>query len=386
MKQISLFLLISTLLFASCIQDEAPNAEADIVNCTLDGNVLKRPPIIENNRVTLVLTAAANITDLAPEFELTPGATIEPASGTARNFTLPQTYTVTSEDRKWSKTYTITVQQDRKIFPNYDFEGVTIMAQGDRHYHQIEERDEQDAATLIWSSGNSGFVMAAAMDGLPDDPTLYPTVSVDNGRTGKCVKLTTRKPMNETVSKLAPIAAGNLFTGTFQLISIDKAALCTHFGAGEVFPYKPISLEGYFKYKRGPEPMIIGKPEYHQNDDDMWDIYAVLYDATKAANAYLDGYNILSDPSIVMLAHLTHEERAEFGNGGETDEWTYFYIPFQPFEGGTAFDEAKMKNGDYNMAIVMSSSEEGAYFNGAEGSTLYVDDVILHYEGEEDSE
>ena len=45
-----------------------------------------------------------------------------------------------------------------------------------------------------------------------------------------------------------------------------------------------------------------------------------------------------------------------------------------------------MKNGDYNMAIVMSSSEEGAYFNGAEGSTLYVDDVILHYEGEEDSE
>ena len=67
----------------------------------LDGNVLKRPPLIENDKVTLVVSVGVNAANLAPQFELTPGATIEPPSGTARNFTFPQTYTVTSEDKKW---------------------------------------------------------------------------------------------------------------------------------------------------------------------------------------------------------------------------------------------------------------------------------------------
>ena len=381
MKKFPLLLLLSMFFFVSCIQDEAPNAEADIVSCVLDGNVLKRPPLIENDKVTLVVSVGVNAANLAPQFELTPGATIEPPSGTARNFTFPQTYTVTSEDKKWKKTYTVTVQQDRSILSDYDFEGVSLVRVENPgsypyHYHQIEEVDSQGSTTLVWASGNSGFVLAAKLDGLPDDPTVFPTCSWDEGRTCKCVKLVTCRPKASAAVALAPIAAGNLFTGKFVLENINKPAVCTHFGAGEVFPYRPISLEGYFKYKAGAT-MTVGTPEQHKHDTDMWDIYAVLYDATKATNSYLDGYNILSDPSIVLLAHLPREERHE------ADDWTHFFIEFQPFEGGTAFDEAKMKNGDYNLAIVMSSSEEGAYFNGAEGSTLYVDDVKLHYEEEE---
>lgn len=68
-------------IMVSCIQDEAPNAEADIETCTVPGDVLNRDPIIGNDQITLPLKKGANISKLAPEFTLTPGATINPESG-----------------------------------------------------------------------------------------------------------------------------------------------------------------------------------------------------------------------------------------------------------------------------------------------------------------
>lgn len=40
-------------IMVSCIQDEAPNAEADIETCTVPGDVLNRDPIIGNDQITL---------------------------------------------------------------------------------------------------------------------------------------------------------------------------------------------------------------------------------------------------------------------------------------------------------------------------------------------
>ena len=37
-----------TLLSVSCIREEAPNAEADILSCTVDGDILKAEPEIGN--------------------------------------------------------------------------------------------------------------------------------------------------------------------------------------------------------------------------------------------------------------------------------------------------------------------------------------------------
>ena len=100
--------LLLGITLVSCIRDEALNAEADILTCTVPGDILKRDPIIENNKVVLMVTADADLTHQAPEFTLTPGATISPASGTERDFTTPQFYTVTSEDGNWKKEYQVT--------------------------------------------------------------------------------------------------------------------------------------------------------------------------------------------------------------------------------------------------------------------------------------
>ncbi|MFZ9937757.1 MAG: LamG-like jellyroll fold domain-containing protein [Luteolibacter sp.] len=58
----------------------------------------------------MVVPAAASLSGLAPTFSISPLAVVDTASGTARDFTNPQTYTVTAEDGSQT-TYTVTVQK-----------------------------------------------------------------------------------------------------------------------------------------------------------------------------------------------------------------------------------------------------------------------------------
>ena len=44
---------------------------------------------------------------------------------------------------------------------------------------------------------------------------------------------------------------------------------------------------------------------------------------------------------------------------------------------GREIDDTKLQNGKYKLGIVLSSSVDGAYFRGAVGSTLYVDELEL---------
>ena len=74
-----LFCFFMVMISVSCIREEAPNAEADILSCTVDGDILKAEPEIDNESVTLTVKSDADITNLAPVFTLTPGATITPA-------------------------------------------------------------------------------------------------------------------------------------------------------------------------------------------------------------------------------------------------------------------------------------------------------------------
>ena len=67
-----------TLLSVSCIREEAPNAEADILSCTVDGDILKAEPEIDNESVTLTVKSDADITNLAPVFTLTPLLILRP--------------------------------------------------------------------------------------------------------------------------------------------------------------------------------------------------------------------------------------------------------------------------------------------------------------------
>lgn len=49
------------------------------------------------------------VTALAPTIAVSEGATVSPTSGTSKNFTTAQTYTVTAEDATTTQAYTVTV-------------------------------------------------------------------------------------------------------------------------------------------------------------------------------------------------------------------------------------------------------------------------------------
>lgn len=356
--------------FSSCIQPEAPNAEADIIGCEVPGIALARPIEISNYEVVIDLQDShTDVSRLAPTFVLTPGATIEPASGTPRDFNLPQTYTVTSEDRQWHKTYTVKVQS-QEVTTDFHFEHVKyygdVMGLSDndnanKYFQIFYETDSEGKENLTWGSGNEAMKITLGNAPAQD----YPTSQWDEGYRGKCAKLTTLSTGAFGAMMKAPIAAGNLFTGSFEL-NIAAMAKSTHFGIP--FPYIPTMLTGYYKYRSG---------EKYQDADgkviarkDSMDIYAVLFE-TDDKVTYLDGTNALTSDRIVLMARVM--------DGKETDEWTPFTAEFMPVE-NRKVDMEKLKAKKYSLAIVMSSSRNGALFKGAVGSTLWVDELSLHYQ------
>lgn len=351
------------LLSSSCIQDEALNAEADILTCVVAGDVLKTEPEIDNESVTLTVKSGVDVKRLAPEFTITPGATIVPASGTEADFTVPQHYTVTSEDGRWTKTYIVRCVVSG-ISTDYHFEHITMEPKRGRYqifYDYLENGD-----SLAWASGNGGFALTNGELG----PLDFPTMQDDNGYKGKCAKLVTRSTGSFGAQFGMPIASGNLFIGTFDLPSaIPDARKATHLG--RVFDHVPISVSGYYKYKAGPSYKRKGVEVPGMKD--QCDMYAIFFETDENV-PYLDGFNGLTSPNLISVARVS--------NLPETDEWTHFYIPFVA-KPGKVVDKEKLAKGGYKLAMVFASSLKGDVFEGAEESTLWIDEIeITHSENQ----
>ena len=279
------------LLCTSCIKDEAPNAEADILNCILPAEMLTGTDIDYNRPYDKSLNAypiyievnnGTDLTRLAPTFELTEGASIEPANGSTQNFTNPVRYTVTSEDKNWHRTYAINIHYpETKSIPTvFNFENVKTVPYNKNEYYVLYEA-ASGYSTLTWSSGNQGF----ALTGSGYTPNDFPTSISPNGRTGNCLQLITRKTGSLGTLVGMPIAAGNLFIGSFDIGSAMSDALsATKFGT--TFYYEPIKLVGYYKYKAGPEFYENGEST---NRKDVFNIYALFYEKTKDVQM-LDGH------------------------------------------------------------------------------------------------
>lgn len=348
---------------ASCIRDEALNAEADILTCQVPEDILKSEPEIDNESVTLTVKSDADITNLAPVFTLTPGATIVPANGTAFDFTTPRTYTVTSEDKNWTKTYTVRCIVSG-ISTDYHFERVTLEPMNGRY--QIFYDFMANGDSVVWASGNAGFALTNNQLGIAD----FPTMQDDQGYQGKCAKLVTRSTGDFGSMFGMPIAAGNLFIGTFDILNaIPDARKATRLG--RPFEHVPTYISGYYKYKAGDVYMKNG--EEVKGKKDQCDIYAIFYETDDQVK-YLDGFNGLTSPNLISVAHITDQK--------ETDEWTHFYLPFVAKPGKT-IDKDKLQKGGYQLGVIFSSSIHGDTFEGAEGSTLYIDEVEIIYSEDE---
>lgn len=374
MKRFGLYLMLGLLCF-SCIRKEAANTEADIETCVIlneqgepDPNI-KGNVIISNTRVIAQATPIIDLTKLALGVTLTEGATITPDPKEVKDYSLPQSFVVTSEDGEWQKTYQVSV--DTFDLPvKYTFELAELNK--DNKYNVFYETIDGQGANFrqdIWASGNGGY----AITGVAKQPEEFPTISVLEGKKGKGVCLETKSTGGFGEMVKMPIAAGNLFIGDFQVANATSKPLeATRFGMP--FGKKPIRLTGWYKAKRGEQLTSVGSDgkAVPVEGKDACDIYAVLYESEGLKQNTLDGGNVLNSPNIVALARLTNPKMHESG----TDMSMVEYEPFDvEFEFKKPFDAEKSKYYKYNLTVVFTSSIQGAYFIGAVGSVLYVDEV-----------
>lgn len=391
------FSLIAVVAFAttltSCFKDEALNNECDIEKAWIQVDnpdaVFFQPsnaelPDIESTKTDLIfpdLRPNSDVTALPVYFKITDGATIVPENGSVQNFADgPVTYVVTSEDGQYNRTYRVFIKatdagttpdpgnpdkpEEQLSYVHYDFENYFLDPASSKFYVWSDYENGSN-----WATGNPGFKIAKGSA----KPDQYPSTPLAEGYDGAGVKLVTSDTGPFGVVVNMRIAAGNLFTGVFDSKSATKAPLkATHFGEGSYnqINYRPVTLAGYYQYTPG-EVFTDKAGKEVAGRIDQGDIYAVVFRNvdSEGKSFYLTGDNVLTSPQIVALARVPNVVKTEGG-------WQSFSVDFN-YSG--ELDPTILANYGYSMAVVFTSSIEGAAFQGAVGSTLLIDKVSIAY-------
>ena len=377
--------LLMALSLGSCIQNEPLNSECDIEQATiipLDPDDSQKLFLSPHDAVKDVPSASSDIvfyvregfTDstvleaLRLEFKITPGATVWPGKDSIVNLRDREAvYTATSEDGAWKRQYHVRVSHTPALKTDLSFEDIRMEEKG--RYEEWFEKSTEGTVIDQWATGNPGFAISKSSATREE----YPTVSYsDDAVSGRSVKLETRDTGGFGAMMSMPIAAGNLFIGTFDVANaLQDAMAATRFGLP--FNRKPLRFQGYYKFKPGAV-FINRKGTPQEGRVDEPDLYAVMYkNADEKGNPFtLEGDNVLTHPNIVALARVTDRVRIPDGTEMKDAEWTRFDIPFEYYEN---LDVMRLQNNGYSLSVVFTSSIEGATFCGAVGSTLLVDEV-----------
>lgn len=376
MRRVSLAAALAVAFAAvSCIKDEPRNEEADIerawISVGAPDDVFFAPSdsvvdvMSTETSIVFRVRRTADIRALAPQFRLTPGATVDPPGGSVHDFSQGAVdYTVTSEAGGQSRTYSVAVRHV-SLTEHFDFENYFLNDQMGSAFYQWVEVGLSGDSSKIWASGNSGFALSNS-SAKPDE---FPTAVLSDGYEGYGVRLETRSTGALGAMFNMPIAAGNLFLGSFDLASALKSPLsATRFGVP--VDYRPARFSGWYKYAPG-EKFTNGKQEVVEGVTDEAAIYAVVYRNQDAEgnSVMLDGSNVLTSPLLIATAEMPEVT--------PTGSWAPFDIPFTYL---AEPDSATLADRGYSLSVVFSSSKKGDIFEGAVGSTLCIDKVTVAHE------
>ena len=372
--------LIGSSTLTSCFKDEPLNAECDIEQAYIHvdnplGMFYQQSDTLINvlstaEDINFVVRKTTDLTALAPIFNMTPGATIYPDNGSEQDFSNgPIVYTTTSEDGQYKRNYRVNFIFSKDMLEyNFDHFSLNTNAPANKYYVWTDLDDEGNPLNN-WATGNPGYRMAKG-SAQPDE---YPTTPWSEEGHETCVKLTTCETGKFGSDRKMPIAAGNLFLGEFdtkKALTANaagvKGVLATKFGLP--IGSQPVSFSGFYKYKRGD--VFTDTNNEVKDSKDYGSIYAVFYDNHDANGEpfVLHGDDVLSSDQIISIANI--------GQIDDTPEWTAFNLNFK-LQPGKAIDPVKLANRGYSLAIVSSSSINGATFEGAVGSALWIDDFSI---------
>ena len=387
MSKYIIFIGLFCCCLTSCIKDEALNKECDIESVWIEGKeyeqyfyqtteMKKEIGSTEENIVFSVRSLISLKSQIPLNFKITDGATIEPESGSMQDFTKgPVTYTVTSQDGQWKRAYKVIFREVSLPMDKFSFEHVevykeTTMMGSTNEMHVFYELTDTGQQNYCWASGNQGSSLLT--DG--GKPESFPVYSTPDGKVGKGVCLNTQSTGVLGLMMKKPLSSGCLFLGKFKVEHVLTDALkATEFGVTN--SKEPVRITGWYKYKPG-ETFTDKDMNVIPDRTDEACIYAVFYRNTDDTGKpyVLDGHavefldKVHLNPQVYKTAFVTSLP--------PTDTWTQWEMTF---EGRDAPDDIVAAQG-FNLALVFSSSKYGAEFEGAIGSTLYIDEVQVSYE------
>lgn len=246
-------------------------------------------------------------------------------------------------------------------------EAATVLYNGDFElWSQSGQTIYPDAAeyagntSSFWNTSNPGTTQGLGAIGGALNPTTSATSPVQHGQYAAQLK---------SAFKIIAFAAASLYTGNFAGLS----GMSANMEFGKPFTGHPIALHGYYKYSpvvinhvdRMPEGVNIVKGETM----DECSIFIALAKKSFTFNnndesSYID-YE--GDDNIIAYGELPS------GAATSGDGYTEFTIPLK---------YKSLTEEPTHIIIVCSASKYGDYMTGGEGSTLYVDNFSLVYDGE----
>lgn len=220
---------------------------------------------------------------------------------------------------------------------------------------------DYDAGNLYWDTSNRGANSISQMD-----PTNKSTDFVIAG---------TYAAKLQSVKVLGSIfAAASMYTGSFGGASMDMSATINF---GRSFTSRPIALHGYYQYSPANVDAVgdnlPADATVSEGNPDQCAIYVALTKKTYTINNKQEDTFIDFEGDENIIAYGTIEGDYVKTNGA-ANGYTEFTIPLQ-------YKESQFGETPSYIIIVCSASKYGDYFTGGTGSTLYLDDFSLVYEG-----
>lgn len=203
-----------------------------------------------------------------------------------------------------------------------------------------------------WGTGNKGATTLGPSNTTPTDDT--PT-----GR-GRAAQLLTKFV---GIGMLGKLASGSIFAGTFVAVDGTNGIL----SFGREFTERPTKLRGYLKYKTAPISSTADGFRDLAGRPDTCIVWCALIDGDSPVE-------IRTRPTNRKLFDPDAPNVIAYGNvqyGYDIDA----YIPFE-FE----LDYKATDRRPTYLLITASSSKYGDYFVGADGATLWLDDLVLDYD------
>ena len=333
----------SEALITSFTFDASNSANAAVFGTTIDQD--NRTVSVSMNPDT---AGAWDLTALVPTIEVSQGATVTPASGSAIDLSNGKsvTFTVVAENGT-ENTYTVSASGSIYF---YDFETWEAGTMYDDILNPAGWATCNDAVALIKNMGALGGITYTGE---------YPVRPTDEGVEGKGAIIESVYTTGGSIlgQKIPAVTSGTIFLGNFNAFAaLTNPMATTEFGI--LFEDKPLTVTGWLKYTPGED-------FYDENGDiidqqDLGTVNAVLYEVS-SEDETLNGSNIYTSEKICATGSFETAGAAEF---------TQFTVNMEYVKD---YDPAKT----YKLAVIFAASKEGNQYRAASGSIMVVDSVTI---------